>query len=59
MHKAIEVVFYREGSRWPAQALNVEVATFGDSLEEAATLSKRRWSSTSRTNLTRKSPRHE
>jgi predicted RNase H-like HicB family nuclease len=35
MKKGIEVVFYREGEKWLAQALNVEVATFGDSLDEA------------------------
>jgi predicted RNase H-like HicB family nuclease len=35
MKKAIEVVFYREGKKWLAQALNVDVATFGDSLDDA------------------------
>jgi predicted RNase H-like HicB family nuclease len=35
MHKAIEVVFYREGARWVAQALNVDVSSFGDSVDEA------------------------
>lgn len=35
MSKTIEVVFYREGDRWVAQALNVDVSSFGDSLDEA------------------------
>jgi predicted RNase H-like HicB family nuclease len=35
MHKAIEVVFFREGAQWVARALNVEVSSFGDSLDEA------------------------
>lgn len=35
MNKAIEVVFYREGDRWIAQALNVDVSSFADSLDEA------------------------
>jgi predicted RNase H-like HicB family nuclease len=29
------VAFYREGEQWVAQALNVEVSTFGSSLDEA------------------------
>jgi len=29
------VAYYREGEHWVAQALNVEVSTFGDSLDEA------------------------
>ena len=29
MH-AIEVVFYRDGRAWVAQALNVDVSSFGD-----------------------------
>ena len=33
--RAIEVVFYSDGTSWLAQALNVEVATFGDTREEA------------------------
>ena len=28
-------MFYREGERWLAQAVTVEVATFGDTLEDA------------------------
>jgi predicted RNase H-like HicB family nuclease len=35
MKKAIDVVFFREGSQWVARALNVDVATSGDSLDEA------------------------
>ena len=35
MTRSIEVVFYREADRWLAQALNVDVATFGDSLDDA------------------------
>jgi len=35
MKKAIDVVFFREGSQWVARALNVEVATSGDSLDAA------------------------
>ena len=34
MH-TIEVVFYREGKTWVAQALNVDVSSFGDTQEEA------------------------
>ena len=33
--RAIEVVFYSDGTSWLAQALNVDVATFGDTREEA------------------------
>jgi predicted RNase H-like HicB family nuclease len=33
--RAIPVVFYREGEYWLAQAVTVEVATFGDTLEAA------------------------
>ena len=29
------MAYYKEGRHWVAQALNVEVSTFGDSLEEA------------------------
>ena len=35
MHTAIEVVFYRDGETWVAQALNVDVSSFGDTREEA------------------------
>ena len=35
MGRAIEVVFYREGDQWVAQALNVDVSSFGDSFDEA------------------------
>ncbi len=31
----IEVVFYRDGKAWVAQALNVDVSSFGDNREEA------------------------
>lgn len=31
----IEVVIYREGNQWVAQALNVDVSSFGDTPEEA------------------------
>lgn len=33
--KKIQVAFYKEGEHWVAQALNVEVSSFGDSLDEA------------------------
>jgi predicted RNase H-like HicB family nuclease len=33
--KSIQVAFYKEGSHWVAQALNVEVSSFGDTLEDA------------------------
>ena len=33
--KSIDVAFYREGNQWVAQALDVEVSTFADTLEEA------------------------
>lgn len=33
--KSIQVAFYREGPHWVAQALNVEVSSFGESLESA------------------------
>jgi predicted RNase H-like HicB family nuclease len=33
--RAIDVVIYREGDQWVAQALNVDVSSFGDSPEEA------------------------
>ena len=33
--RTIEVVFYREGTSWVAQALNVDVSSFGDTREEA------------------------
>ena len=33
--RTIEVVLYREKSAWVAQALNVEVSSFGDTREEA------------------------
>lgn len=35
MRRTIEVVLYRERERWVAQALNVDISSFGDSLEEA------------------------
>ena len=31
----IEVAFYREGDAWVAQALNVDVSSFGDTYEDA------------------------
>lgn len=31
----IQVVFYQEGEYWLAQALGVDVATFGQTLDEA------------------------
>ena len=34
MH-TIEVVFYRDGKSWVAQALNVDVSSFGNTHEEA------------------------
>ena len=33
--RTIEVVLYREGVVWVAQALNVDVSSFGDTREEA------------------------
>lgn len=33
--KSIQVAFYKEGSHWVAQALNVEVSSFGDTLDDA------------------------
>ena len=33
--RTIEVVLYREGIVWVAQALNVDVSSFGDTREEA------------------------
>ena len=33
--RTIEVVFYREGTTWVGQALNVDVSSFGDTREEA------------------------
>ena len=33
--RTIEVVLYREGAVWVAQALNVDVSSFGDTREEA------------------------
>ncbi|MBN2207861.1 MAG: type II toxin-antitoxin system HicB family antitoxin [Candidatus Coatesbacteria bacterium] len=33
--RAIDVVFYREGRYWVAQTLNVDVSSFGNTLEEA------------------------
>ncbi len=30
-----DVVFYREGCHWVAQALNVDVSSFGDTVDEA------------------------
>ena len=33
--RTIEVVFYRNGEAWVAQALNVEVSSFGETREEA------------------------
>ncbi len=34
MH-TIDIVIFREGDQWVARALNVEVASFGDSRDEA------------------------
>ena len=33
--RTIEVVLYREAAVWVAQALNVDVSSFGDTREEA------------------------
>ena len=33
--RTIEVVFYRDGEAWVAQALNVDVSSFGDTREES------------------------
>lgn len=35
MTHAIDVVIYREGDQWVAQALNVDVSSFGGTPEEA------------------------
>ncbi|MGH2502280.1 MAG: type II toxin-antitoxin system HicB family antitoxin [Ktedonobacterales bacterium] len=35
MKRTIEVVIYQEDDKWVAQALNVEVSSFGDTPEEA------------------------
>jgi predicted RNase H-like HicB family nuclease len=32
--KTIKVAFYREGNQWVAQALDVEVSTFADTLDK-------------------------
>ena len=33
--RTIEVVFYRDEKAWAAQALNVDISSFGDSRQEA------------------------
>jgi predicted RNase H-like HicB family nuclease len=33
--RPIEVVIYRDGKHWVAQALNMEVSSFGESAEDA------------------------
>ncbi len=38
--RTIEVVFYRDRKAWVAQALNVDVSSFGDTREEARTAIK-------------------
>jgi len=35
MNRTIDVVIYREDDQWVAQALNVEVSSFGDTPDEA------------------------
>jgi len=35
MGRTIEVVIYREGDQWVAQALNVDVSSFGETAEAA------------------------
>ena len=35
MSRSIEAVIYREDDQWVAQALNVDVSSFGDTFEEA------------------------
>ena len=35
MKRTIEVVIFQEDDRWVAQALNVEVSSFGDTPEDA------------------------
>jgi predicted RNase H-like HicB family nuclease len=35
MSRTIEVVIYQEDDQWVAQALNVDVSSFGDTVEEA------------------------
>ncbi|HUY78547.1 MAG TPA: hypothetical protein VMV29_17385 [Ktedonobacterales bacterium] len=35
MSKTIDIVIYREDDQWVAQALNVEVSSFGDTADEA------------------------
>lgn len=33
--RSIDVVFYNEGKYWVSQALNVEVSSFGETLEKS------------------------
>jgi predicted RNase H-like HicB family nuclease len=35
MNRAVDIVLYREGEQWVAQALNVDVSSFGDTADEA------------------------
>ena len=35
MSRTMEVVIYQEGDQWVAQALNVDVSSFGDTVDEA------------------------
>ncbi len=35
MSRSVEIVLYREDDQWVAQALNVDVSSFGDTSEEA------------------------
>jgi len=35
MTRDIEIVLYRESDQWVAQALNVDVSSFGDTADEA------------------------
>jgi predicted RNase H-like HicB family nuclease len=35
MTRSLDVVIYRENDKWVAQALNVDVSSFGDTPEEA------------------------
>lgn len=40
MNRTIEIVIYRENKQWVAQALNVDISSFGDSREEARSAMK-------------------
>lgn len=51
MSRSIEAVIYREDDQWVAQALNVDVSSFGDTLRRRGRRCKRRWNSILRMRL--------